>query len=385
MPWPPQGIYAKKDINTVDDMKGLKWRSYNVGTARIGELVGAQSVTIQAAELPQALATGVVNSFMSSGATGYDSKVWESLTHFYDTQAWLPKNIIFVNKAAFDALDKPTAGRVLKAAAAAEERGWKLSEDKTKLVSRPAQGQGHEGPAAEPRSRQRLQEARRAAHRRLAEEGRRRRPGRRRRLQEDVSTLVGTTAGECLAVVPNPRLETHARATEDAALRQPCLPARPARATPARATPARARPPASQPSSLGPIVSSAHLAAGGMPALSEFEFGLIIASHAFHRWMVRAMAAAGIPDLSALDVLVLHNVNHRGKPSASRDVCLVLNIEDTHLVTYAMKKLERLKLVKSGRAGKEKVVTITPAGEEACPRYREIREALLVRGVKHRP
>ena len=132
VPWPPQGIYAKKDINTVDDMKGLKWRSYNVGTARIGELVGAQSVTIQAAELPQALATGVVNSFMSSGATGYDSKVWESLTHFYDTQAWLPKNIIFVNKAAFDALDKPTQDVVMKAAAAAQERGWKLSETKTK-------------------------------------------------------------------------------------------------------------------------------------------------------------------------------------------------------------------------------------------------------------
>ena len=132
MPWPPQGIYAKKEINTIEDMKGLKWRAYNVGTARIGELVGAQAVTIQAAELPQALATGVVNAFMSSGATGYDSKVWESLTHFYDTQAWLPKNVTFVNKAAFDALDKPTQEAVLKAAAAAEERGWKTWQDKTK-------------------------------------------------------------------------------------------------------------------------------------------------------------------------------------------------------------------------------------------------------------
>ena len=132
VPWPPQGIYAKKDINTVEDMKGLKWRAYNVGTTRIGELVGAQAVTIQAAELPQALATGVVNSFMSSGATGYDSKVWETLSHFYDTQAWLPKNVVFVNKAAFDALDKPTQEAVTKAAAAAQERGWKLSADKTK-------------------------------------------------------------------------------------------------------------------------------------------------------------------------------------------------------------------------------------------------------------
>ena len=131
VPWGPQGIYAKKDINSTDDMKGLKWRSYNVGTARIGELVGAQPVTIQAAELPQALATGVVNSFMSSGSTGYDSKVWESLDHFYDVQAWIPKNVTFVNKAAFDALDKPTQDAILKAAKTAEDRGWKVWVEKT--------------------------------------------------------------------------------------------------------------------------------------------------------------------------------------------------------------------------------------------------------------
>ena len=131
VPWAPQGIYAKKEINTVDDMKGLKWRAYNVGTARIGELVGAQVVTVQAAELAQALATGVVNSFITSAATGYDSKAWESMTHFYDTQAWIPKNITFVNKAAFDALDKPTQAALLKAAAAAETRGWKMWEEKS--------------------------------------------------------------------------------------------------------------------------------------------------------------------------------------------------------------------------------------------------------------
>jgi TRAP-type C4-dicarboxylate transport system substrate-binding protein len=132
VPWPPQGIFAKKDINTVEDLKGVKWRSYNAGTARIAELVGAQPVTVQAADLPQALATGVVNTFMTSGATGYDSKVWESLTHFYDTQAWIPKNITFVNKAAFDALDKPTQEAILKAAKTAEERGWKTAQEKTK-------------------------------------------------------------------------------------------------------------------------------------------------------------------------------------------------------------------------------------------------------------
>jgi len=131
VPWAPQGVYVNKPLNTIDDMKGLKWRAYNAGTARIGELVGAQSVTIQAAELPQALATGVVNSFMSSGGTGYDSKAWESLKYFYDVQAWIPKDITFVNKAAFDALDKPTQDAILKAAATAETRGWKAWEEKS--------------------------------------------------------------------------------------------------------------------------------------------------------------------------------------------------------------------------------------------------------------
>ena len=132
VPWGPQGIYAKKDLNSIEDMKGLKWRAYNVGTSRIAELVGAQPITIQAAELPQALATGVVNAFMTSGSTGYDSKAWETMTHFYDTQAWIPKNVTFVNKAAFDGLDKPTQEAILKAAAVAEERGWQLAEEKAK-------------------------------------------------------------------------------------------------------------------------------------------------------------------------------------------------------------------------------------------------------------
>ena len=130
VPWAPQGVYVNKPLASIEDMKGLKWRAYNVGTARIGELVGAQSVTIQAAELPQALATGVVNSFMSSGGTGYDSKAWESLKYFSDVQAWIPKDYTFVNKTAFEALDKPTQEAVLNAAATAETRGWKAWEEK---------------------------------------------------------------------------------------------------------------------------------------------------------------------------------------------------------------------------------------------------------------
>lgn len=129
VPWPPQGIYAKKDLETIADMKGLKFRAYNVGTARIAELVGAQPVTIQAAELAQALATGVVNSFISSGSTGRDTKVWESLTHWYDTQAWLPNNIIMVNSAALGKLDAATRQALMDAAAKAEVRGRKMSQD----------------------------------------------------------------------------------------------------------------------------------------------------------------------------------------------------------------------------------------------------------------
>ena len=129
--WPPQGIYSKKDINTVDDLKGTKWRAYSPATSRIAELVQAQPVTIQAAELAQALATGVVNTMMTSGATGRDSKVWESLTHYYDTQAWLPKNLVFVNADAFKKLDAATQKAVKDAAAAAEKRGWDMSKEDT--------------------------------------------------------------------------------------------------------------------------------------------------------------------------------------------------------------------------------------------------------------
>ena len=128
--WPPQGIYVNKELTSVSDMKGLKWRAYSPATSKIAELVGAQPVTVQAAELSQALATGVVNSYMSSGSTGYDTKTYESLKYWYDVQAWLPKNAIIANKKSFDALDAASQAAVVKAAADAEVRGWKISEEK---------------------------------------------------------------------------------------------------------------------------------------------------------------------------------------------------------------------------------------------------------------
>lgn len=126
--WPPQGLYAKKPINSAADLKGIKWRAYSPATARIAELIQAQPVTVQAAELSQALATGVVESTMTSGATGVDSRLYEHLKYYYDMQAWLPKNMVMVNKKAFEALDKPTRDSVMKAAQDAEARGLVASK-----------------------------------------------------------------------------------------------------------------------------------------------------------------------------------------------------------------------------------------------------------------
>ena len=128
VPWPPQGVYSKKPLASGADMKGMKFRAYNPATSRLAELLGAQPVTVQAAEVSQAFATGVADSMISSGSTGADSKLYEHVKYWYDTQAWLPKNVVLVNRAAFNGLDKPTQDGLLKAAAAAEERGWAASK-----------------------------------------------------------------------------------------------------------------------------------------------------------------------------------------------------------------------------------------------------------------
>ena len=133
---------------------------------------------------------------------------------------------------------------------------------------------------------------------------------------------------------------------------------------------------------IGPVVSSAHLARSSLPALSEVEFALTMANNAFHRWMVRCMTAAGLPGLSPLEVLIVHLVNHRERAKTLADICLVLNIEDTHLANYAIKKLAAQGLVKTARKGKEKTVAITPMGTQLCTRYGEIREALVVRAAR---
>lgn len=126
------------------------------------------------------------------------------------------------------------------------------------------------------------------------------------------------------------------------------------------------------------IVSSAHLVSERAAELSAYEYGVILASNAFDRWTVRCMAAAGHPELGALDVLVLHAVNHRDREKRLSDICFVLNIEDSHTVNYALKKLEKLSLVTRSRRGKETFYGTSAEGQEACRKYREVREDCLV-------
>jgi TRAP-type transport system periplasmic protein len=130
VPWPGQSLYSKKPLSSLGEMKGTKMRTYNPATTRIAELIGAQPVTIQLAELPQALATGGVDNFLTSSASGVDSKLYEQVKYFYDVNAWLPRNAVVVNVKAFEALDKTAQAAVLKVAAAAGERGWKISDQK---------------------------------------------------------------------------------------------------------------------------------------------------------------------------------------------------------------------------------------------------------------
>lgn len=128
------------------------------------------------------------------------------------------------------------------------------------------------------------------------------------------------------------------------------------------------------------IVSSEHLVSDKCPELSELEFGLIIASHAFGRWMTRCMAGAGVKDMTETEILVVHHVNHRGREKKLADICFVLNIEDTHVVSYALKKLANLGLVSNTRRGKEVFWSTTEAGRALCERYRQVREACLMPG-----
>ena len=125
--WPPQGIYAKKSIESAADLKGTKFRTYSPTTSRFGELMGAVPTTVQVPEIPQAFRTGLVDAMITSGSTGVDTQAWDYLTHYYDVQAFLPQNMVIVNKDALAKLDPATQNLVVDAAVRAERRGWEAS------------------------------------------------------------------------------------------------------------------------------------------------------------------------------------------------------------------------------------------------------------------
>lgn len=131
VPWPPQGVYAKKEVTSLADMKGVKFRTYNAATSRFAQLMGAVPTLVQVPELPQAFQTGRVEGMVTSAATGVNTKAWDFVTYYHDTQAWLPKNVIAVNSRALRRLDEATRAALIEAGKKAEARGWKMSKDVT--------------------------------------------------------------------------------------------------------------------------------------------------------------------------------------------------------------------------------------------------------------
>lgn len=131
VPWPPQGIYTKEPIAEMSDLTGMKFRAYNPATERIAVLAGAVPTQVEVPDLPQAFATGRVDAMITSPSTGANSKAWDYVNHYYDTKAWLPKNIVVVNERAFQRLDEDTRNALLEAADAAEQRGWEASRKET--------------------------------------------------------------------------------------------------------------------------------------------------------------------------------------------------------------------------------------------------------------
>lgn len=131
VPWPPQGLYTRKAIDSVADLKGIKFRAYNPTLEKFANQIGAAPTQVEVPDIPQAFSTGRVEAMITSPSTGANSKAWDFVTHYTDIQAWLPKNIVVVNKKAFRKLDDATKQAVLTAAEAAEQRGWEMSKEET--------------------------------------------------------------------------------------------------------------------------------------------------------------------------------------------------------------------------------------------------------------
>ncbi|MEN2981989.1 MAG: TRAP transporter substrate-binding protein [Thermus sp.] len=129
VPWPPQGLYTKRPVASAQDLKGIRFRAYNPATARLAELLGMSPVQVEAADIPQAFATGIVEAMITSPVTGVDSQAWDFSRYFYDLKAWIPKNMVVMGRRAFEGLSPQDREALLQAARRAEERGWRLSQE----------------------------------------------------------------------------------------------------------------------------------------------------------------------------------------------------------------------------------------------------------------
>jgi TRAP-type C4-dicarboxylate transport system substrate-binding protein len=142
VPWPPQGIYTKKPFNSAADLKGVKFRTYSPVTSDFAKRLGAIPTTVQVPEIPQAFLTGLVDAMITSGATGVDTQAWDYLKYYTDTEAFLPFNMVIVNKAAFAKLDPALQKQVLSIAAKAEEQGWAASAENNEGYKKTMAGKG---------------------------------------------------------------------------------------------------------------------------------------------------------------------------------------------------------------------------------------------------
>lgn len=131
VPWPPQGLYTQKPVDSIDDLKGVRFRTYNATLERFANLAGAAPTQVEVPDIPQAFATGRVEAMITSPSTGANSKAWDFVDHYYDIRAWVPKNIVVVNQDAFDSLPPSQQEALLDAAEAAEARGWEMSRKET--------------------------------------------------------------------------------------------------------------------------------------------------------------------------------------------------------------------------------------------------------------
>jgi TRAP-type C4-dicarboxylate transport system substrate-binding protein len=129
VPWPGQGFFTKKEINSISDMAGVKFRTYNSTTEKMATLMKAVPTTVEAVEIPQAFSAGIVDAMVTSAATGARTEAWTFSTYYYDTQAWMPKNMVYVNEAAFRRLSPKVQQAIIEAGKTAETRGWKMSEE----------------------------------------------------------------------------------------------------------------------------------------------------------------------------------------------------------------------------------------------------------------